>query len=62
MRSPLAVLIFLSLMLMLDSYFFQAIKTVSQNLSPKTRSVIYAVYWGVAIILRFGISFICNDR
>lgn len=63
MRSPLAVLIFLSLMLMLDSYFFQAIKTVSQNLSPKTRSVIYAVYWGVTIFCVLGfLLFVMTDE
>ncbi len=49
MRSPLAVIIFIVFMLLLDTYFFQAIKTVSQSSSPKTRTSVYAVYWILTI-------------
>jgi uncharacterized protein len=54
MRSPLGVVIFLSIMLSLDLYFFQAIKTVSQNLSPKTKTILYAAYWGITILAVIG--------
>ncbi|MBS1495714.1 MAG: metallophosphoesterase [Bacteroidetes bacterium] len=47
MRTPLGVILFISVMLLLDSYFFQAIKTVSQTLSPKAKAVIYTVYWAI---------------
>ncbi len=32
-------------MLLVDLYVFQAVKSVSQNLNPKTRLIIYGVYW-----------------
>ena len=43
MRTPIGVFIFISVMLLLDLYFFQAVKNVSQNLSPKAKTVVYAV-------------------
>jgi hypothetical protein len=50
MRTPIGALIFLSVMLLLDTYMFQAVKTVSQSASPKTRTIIYTVYWAVTVI------------
>ena len=50
MRTPLGVTIFIAIMLLLDTYVFQAIKTVSQNVSPKTRTIIYAIYWSLSVI------------
>ncbi len=50
MRTPLGVVIFISVMLLLDTYFFQAVKTVSQNLSPKVKIVVYCFYWALTII------------
>lgn len=50
MRTPFGVIIFLSIMLSLDLYFFQAVKTVSQNLSPKAKTIIYGIYWSITII------------
>ncbi len=54
MRSSLGVFIFLSIMLLLDLYIFQAVKTVSQNLSPKTKTVVYSIFWGITIIAVIG--------
>jgi len=53
MRTPLGVSIFIVIMLVMDTYIFQAIKAVSQSTSPKTRTIIYVIYWtltAVAII------------
>jgi uncharacterized protein len=50
MRTPLGVLIFISIMLALDTYVFQAIKAVSQSLSPKAKAIIYAVYWAITAV------------
>ncbi|MEO5889709.1 MAG: metallophosphoesterase [Ferruginibacter sp.] len=53
MRSPSGAFIFVAVMLLLDTYVFQAIKAVSQSASPKTKAVIYSIYWtvtGLAII------------
>ncbi len=37
--------ILISFMLLLDIYFFQALKTVSHSASGRTRTIIYAAYW-----------------
>ena len=50
MRSPLGAFIFIAVMLVLDTYIFQAIKAVSQSASPKTRAIIYGIYWLVTTI------------
>lgn len=54
MRTPTGVVIFISVLLLLDLYFFQAVKTVSQNLSPRAKTIIYAVYWAVTILTVVG--------
>jgi hypothetical protein len=50
MRSPLGITIFIAIMLLLDTYVFQAIKTVSHSASPRTRAIIYIVYWSITAI------------
>ena len=50
MRTPLGVSIFIAVMLLMDTYIFQAIKAVSQSASPKTKTIIYSVYWGLTVI------------
>ncbi|MFT3908557.1 MAG: metallophosphoesterase [Ferruginibacter sp.] len=54
MRSPMGVLIFLAIMLVLDTYFFQAVKTVSQSASPKLKIIIYSVYWAITVFALIG--------
>ncbi len=49
MRSPLGVLLFISFMLVLDTYFFQAIKAISQAASPKIKVLIYSIYWALTV-------------
>src|SRR5687767_8851760 len=50
MRSPLGSIIVVMIMLLLDTYVFQAIKTVSQSASPKTKAFIYIIYWSFSVI------------
>jgi hypothetical protein len=50
MRTPLGVVIFISIMLLLDTYIFQVVKSVSQSLSPKTKTIVYSVYWGLTAL------------
>jgi hypothetical protein len=50
MRTPLGVIIFIAFMLLLDTYFFQAIKSVAQTASPKSKAVIYGIYWLLTIV------------
>lgn len=47
MRTPIGVVIFISIMLLLDTYFFQAVRSVTQSASPKARAIIYTIYWGI---------------
>ena len=54
MRTPLGVLIFIAAMLLLDTYVFQAVKAVSQSASPKTKTIIYSIYWALSIIAILG--------
>jgi predicted MPP superfamily phosphohydrolase len=54
MRSPRGVFFFIAAMLLLDSYFFLAVKNVSQNLSPKTKTILYGIYWSITFIAIIG--------
>ena len=54
MRTPLGVIFFLGIMLSLDLYVFQAIKNVSQNLSPKAKTIVYGIYWSITILAVIG--------
>lgn len=54
MRTPIGAFIFVAVMLLLDTYVFQAIKAVCQNVSPKTKAIVYAIYWSVSVVAVLG--------
>ena len=54
MRTPTGALIFIAIMLLLDTYVFQIVKTVSQSASPKTKTIIYSIYWGITVLAVIG--------
>lgn len=54
MRSPLGAFIFICIMLILDMYIFQAVKAVTQNAGPKTRSFIYIFFWTISFLAIIG--------
>ena len=60
MRSYLGSFIFVAILLLLDTYVFQAIKTVSQSLSPKTKSIIYIIFWSVSALTVIGFLIFSN--
>ncbi|MFT3680949.1 MAG: metallophosphoesterase [Ferruginibacter sp.] len=63
MRSPLGVFIFVSIMVIMDSYIFQAIKTVCANTSPRTKAIVYTSYWVLAALAVAGfILFSLTDQ
>jgi predicted MPP superfamily phosphohydrolase len=37
-------------MILLDTYVFQALKVVSQSASPKTKTIIYSIFWVISIL------------
>lgn len=50
MRSSPAWIVLAGLMILLDFYVFQIVKTVSGSAGPKTKSVIFISYWTISII------------
>lgn len=54
MRTPFGAFIFVLLMILLDSYVFQAIKTVSQSAAPQTKTIIFFIYWIISIAAIIG--------
>ena len=42
--------IFLIVFLIVDIYVFQALRTVADSWAPRTRLIVYAVYWGISIL------------
>ena len=50
MKSPVGMIIFIVAMLCLDTYFFQALKKVTESASPKTKTIIYSIYWGITAV------------
>ena len=51
MRKPLGAFIIIAISALMDTYIFQAIKTVSQSASPKTKTIIYAIYWTLSALV-----------
>lgn len=54
MRTPLGAFIVVIIMFLLDYYVFVAIKSVSHFASPRTRTVIYSIYWVISILAIIG--------
>ncbi len=63
MRTPLGLGISLAIMLLLDLYIFQAVKTVSQTASPKIRTIVYIFYWTMtALAIISFLLFVYTDQ
>lgn len=50
LRTPLGLFLVIAIMLLMDTYIFQALKTVSQSVSPRLKMVIYSIYWALSAI------------
>ncbi len=50
MRTPTAAVIFIVTMLLLDTYVFQAVRAVSHGSSPKTKTIIFSIYWALSVL------------
>lgn len=63
MRSPTGVIIFLTVMLLLDTYFFMAVRTVTNSSSPKVKTIVYCIYWTLTILSVIGfLVFIYSEQ
>jgi uncharacterized protein len=51
MRTPLGAIFIIAISLLMDTYIFQAIKTVSQSASPKSKAIIYTLYWSLSALV-----------
>ena len=51
MRSPRFVWSVAFILLLLDFYVFQAVKLVSQAVSPRWRTIIYGGYWTLSVLV-----------
>ena len=49
MRNSTAWWILLALIILLDLYFYQSLRVVTQHSAPKTRTVIHSTYWVLSI-------------
>ncbi len=54
MRTPSGAFLFIAIMLLLDMYMFQAVRTVCQGSSPKARTIVFSIYWGISILAIIG--------
>ena len=54
MRSPLGAFLFVVLLLLIDTYVFQSLKTVTAGSATRTRQWIYAAYWLVSVLVISG--------
>lgn len=50
LRTPIGAFIIILIILLMDTYIFQAIKTISQPASPRLKIIIYSVYWGLTAV------------
>ncbi|MBL7737690.1 MAG: metallophosphoesterase [Chitinophagaceae bacterium] len=42
--------VLVGLMVLLDIYVFQVVKVVSHSASPRTKTIVYAIYWAISIL------------
>jgi uncharacterized protein len=50
MRNAGFLWVMVAIMIALNFYVFQALKVVAQNSAPKTRTIIFAVYWALCVL------------
>jgi predicted MPP superfamily phosphohydrolase len=58
MRSRRFQIVFLVVALLVDLYVFQAVKALSQGLLPRTRLLIYTIYWIISLLSLLTMFFI----
>lgn len=51
MRTPLGAFIFVAILLLIDTYVFQAIKSVSLTASSRTKTIVNITYWSITVLV-----------
>jgi predicted MPP superfamily phosphohydrolase len=54
MRTPFGVFIFIAIILLFELYVFQAVKSVTADTTPKTRLVVFSIYWSITALMVAG--------
>jgi predicted MPP superfamily phosphohydrolase len=54
MRTPLGVFIFIAIVLLFELYVFQAVKAVTTDVTPKTRMIVFSIYWTITVLMVVG--------
>ncbi|MGB4885832.1 MAG: metallophosphoesterase, partial [Ferruginibacter sp.] len=60
MRSPSGLAIIITLMLLVDFYIFQGLKTVSNPVSAKAKIIIYSIFWAFSLLSIIGLIVFVN--
>jgi len=55
MRTPLGITIIIGLMILVDFYVFSVIKSLAVSDSPRTKTIIYVIYWLICILTMAGL-------
>ena len=50
MRSPIFILVFVSILILIDFYIFHVLKTLSQGASSQVKSIIFVAYWALCVV------------
>jgi predicted MPP superfamily phosphohydrolase len=50
MRSPIFILFFVSILILIDFYIYHVLKTLSQGASTQVKSIVFIVYWALCLI------------
>jgi uncharacterized protein len=50
MRSPRFILIAVIIVILLTLYVFQAIKSITQGMTPRWRMIFFVLYWGLSVL------------
>ena len=60
MRSPVGIIVFLSIMTLVDFYFFQSFRIVIQNSFIKNKFLAYQIYWFISVLSIFTFFILIN--
>ncbi len=62
MRTPLGAFIFIAIFLLIDTYAFQAVRSVTLTSSARTRAIAYGTYWSISAIILVAFIVLVSNR
>lgn len=55
MRTPLGVVVIFTIIILVDFYLFFVVRSMTNDSSPKTRTLIYAGFWTISVLTLLGL-------